>query len=101
MIDRIIVANWRLDIAKSPAFMLQKKTAGTPYTLRFAGRCRTRVPLYARSHAVRAYISEVGYSFSSFDMLAVCTAVQHTAFSSLTWKEKAPHGTAAPQKQQK
>ena len=61
MIDRITtVANWRLDIAKSPAAMLQEKTARTPCTLRFAGGCRTYVALNARSHAVRTYIPEVG-----------------------------------------
>ena len=58
--------------------MLQEKPARTPYTLRVEGGCRTYVALYARLHAVRTYIS-----FSSSDiMLAVCTAVRNTAFSS-------------------
>ena len=39
----IVVANWRLDNAKSPAAMLQEKTARTPHTLRIAGDCRTYV----------------------------------------------------------
>ena len=60
MIDRTaVVANWRLDNSKSPAAMLQEKAARTPYTLRVAGGCRTYVALYARSHAVRTYITEV------------------------------------------
>ena len=46
-----VVANWRLDNAKSPAAMLQEKTARTPHTLRVAGGS-TR---HARSHAVRIY----------------------------------------------
>ena len=37
----IVVANWRLDNAKSPAAMLQEKTARTPHTLRLPGGCRT------------------------------------------------------------
>ena len=39
----IVVANWRLDSAKSPAAMLQEKTAQTPHTLRLPGGCRTYV----------------------------------------------------------
>ena len=77
----IVVANSRFDNAKSPAAMLQEKTAQTPHTLRVAGgsaRC-------ARSHTVRTHMPLVGYEylFSSFDILAVCT------------KEKGQHGTAA------
>ena len=62
MADLIIsvVANWRLDNAKSPAAMLQEKTARAPHTLRVAGGCRACVSLYARSHAVRTHIPEVG-----------------------------------------
>ena len=37
----IIVANWRLDNAKSPAAMLQEKTARKPQTLRVADVVRT------------------------------------------------------------
>ena len=77
---KIVVANWRLDNAKSPTAMLQAKTARTPHTNSSDGT-------YTRSHAVRTYIPQVGYLFSSLDMLAVCT------------KEKAQHGTAAPRKQ--
>ena len=43
----IVVANWRLGNAKSPAALLQEKTARTPHTLRISGRiaggCRTYV----------------------------------------------------------
>ena len=43
----IVVANWRLDNAKSPAVVLQEKTDRTPHTLRIAGRiagdCHTYV----------------------------------------------------------
>ena len=60
--------------------MKREKTARTPHTVRVAGSFAR----HARSHAVRAYIPQVGQSFSCFDMLAVCT------------KEKAQHGTAAP-----
>ena len=56
----IVVANWRLDNAKSPAAMLQEKTARTPHTLRVAD-------------VVRTYIPQVGYLFSSFDLLYVYT----------------------------
>ena len=52
----LIVSNWRLDNTKSPAAMLQEKTARTPHTLRVAGGSAR----YARSHAVRAYIPQVG-----------------------------------------
>ena len=52
--------NWRLDNAKSPATMLQEKTARTPGTLRVAGGCQTYVALNARSHAAYTYIPEVG-----------------------------------------
>ena len=51
------VANWRLDNAKSLAAMLQEKTARTPHTLRVAGA------RYARSHAARTYIPQVGCLF--------------------------------------
>ena len=51
-----VVATWRLDNAKSPAAMLQGKTARTPHTLRVAGVFAR----YARSHAVRTYIPQVG-----------------------------------------
>ena len=50
------VANWRLDNAKSPTAMLQERTARTPHTLRVAGGFAR----YARSHAVRTYIPQVG-----------------------------------------
>ena len=63
----IIVAHWRLGNARSPAAMLQEKTARTPHTLRVAGGSAR----YARSHAVRTHIPQVGYLFSSFDMLYV------------------------------
>ena len=49
----IVVANWRLDNAKSPAAMLQEKTARKPHTIRVAD-------------AVRTYIPQGGYLFSSF-----------------------------------
>ena len=39
----IVVANWRLDNAKSPAAMLQEKTARKPHTLRVADVVRTYV----------------------------------------------------------
>ena len=42
----IVVANWRLDNAKSPADMLQEKTGRKAHTLRDAGgslTCRTYV----------------------------------------------------------
>ena len=45
----IVVANWRLDIAKSPAAMLKETKAWTPHMLRAPGGSAT----YARSHAVR------------------------------------------------
>ena len=64
----IVIANWRLDNAKSPAAMLQAKTARTPHTNRSDGT-------YTRSHAVRTYIPQVGYLFSSLDMLYVCTCI--------------------------
>ena len=74
----IVVANWRLDNAKSPAAMIQEKTARTPHTLCVAGGSAR----YPRSHAVRTYIPQVGHLFSSFDMLYVwkrkhSTAQQH------------------------
>ena len=50
----IVVANWRLDNAKSPTAMLQEKTARKPQTLRVAD-------------VVRTYIPQVGYLFSCFD----------------------------------
>ena len=50
----IAVATWRLDNAKSPAAMLQEKTAREPQTLRVAD-------------VVRTYIAQVGYLFSSYD----------------------------------
>ena len=50
----IVVVNWRLDIAKSPAAMLEEKAARKPHTLRVAD-------------VVRTYIPQVGYLFSSFD----------------------------------
>ena len=37
----VVVTNWRLDNAKSPAAMIQEKTARTPHTLLIAGGCRT------------------------------------------------------------
>ena len=37
----IVIANWRLDNDKSPAAMLQEKTARTPHTLRVADVVRT------------------------------------------------------------
>ena len=76
--ELLVVANWRLNTAKSPAAVLQEETARAPYTLRvasgsaryarshvvrthrFAGGCRTYVALYSRSQAVRTYIPEVG-----------------------------------------
>ena len=58
----IVVLNWRLDNAKSPAAMLQEKTARTP--LRIAGGSAR----YARSHAVRTYIPHVRYPF----LLLIC-----------------------------
>ena len=65
----IVTANRRLDNAKSPAAILQEKTAPTPartpHTLRVAD-------------VVRTYIPQVGYydSVSSFDMLSyVCTRI--------------------------
>ena len=39
----IVVPNWRLDNAKSPAAMLKEKTARTPHTLRVVSGCRTYV----------------------------------------------------------
>ena len=51
----IVVANWRLDNAKSPANMLQEKKVPTPHTLRVAGGSAG----CARSHAVRTYIPQV------------------------------------------
>ena len=60
----IVAANWRLDIAKSPVTMLQEKTARTPHTLRVAGGSAR----YARSHATRTYIPQVGQLLSSFHM---------------------------------
>ena len=44
----IVVANWRLDNAKSPGAMLQEKAAWKPHTFRVAD-------------VVRAYIPQVGY----------------------------------------
>ena len=63
-----VIANRRLDIAKSPAATLQEKTPRTPHTLRVAGGS-TR---YARSRVVRTYPQDVGYLLSSFDMVCVC-----------------------------
>ena len=58
----IVVTKWQLDNAKSPAPMLQEKTARTPHTLlRVVGGSAR----YSRSHAVRTYIPPVGYLFSS------------------------------------
>ena len=80
----IVVANWRLHKAKSPAAMLQEKTALTPHKLRVAGGSAR----YARSHAVRTYIRIPGrVLIFLFRYTAVCT------------KEKEQHDTAAPQKQ--
>ena len=61
----IVVANWRLDNAKSPAAMLQEKTARTPHTLRLPGGCRT-------------YIPQVRYLFSFFDMMYVRKTRKHS-----------------------
>ena len=62
----IVVANWRLDSAKSSAAMLQEeKTARMSHMLRIAGA------RYAGSHAVHTYIPQVGYQFCIFDMLYV------------------------------
>ena len=55
----VFVLNWRLDNAKSPAAMLREKTARTPHTLRVAGGSAR----YARSHAVRRYIPQMGDNF--------------------------------------
>ena len=52
----IVVANWRLDNTKSPATMLQGKTARTPHTLCVTGGSAR----YACSHAVRTYIHTPG-----------------------------------------
>ena len=81
-----------------PLRSLTTKESGTEQTVQTIIRCKqaickcqelhgpsrktTRLP-----HAVRTYIPQVGYLFSSFDMLYVRK------------KEKAKHGTAAPQKQ--
>ena len=51
-----VLANWRLDNAKSLAAMLHEKTVRTPHTARVAGGFAR----YPRSHAVRAYIPQVG-----------------------------------------
>ena len=37
----VLILNWRLDNAKSPAAMLQEKNARTPHTLRVADVVRT------------------------------------------------------------
>ena len=50
-----ILANWRHDNAKSPAAMLQEKTARTPHTLCVTGGS-TRSARYAHSHVVRTYV---------------------------------------------
>ena len=55
--------------------MLQEKIAWTPYTLRVAGGSAR----YARSHAVRTYIPQIGYLFSCLDMLYVRTRKHSTA----------------------
>ena len=73
----IVVANWRLDNTKSPAAMLQEKTARTPHPLRVAGGSARP----ARSHAVRTYVHTPGRVLILFLRYAVCT------------KEKAQHGT--------
>ena len=74
----IEVANWRLDNGKSPATMLQEKTARTPHTLRVGGGSAH----HARSHAVRTNIPQVGPTLLSIWLLYVrkrkhSTAQQH------------------------
>ena len=58
----IEVATWRLENAKSPAAMLQEKTAQTPHTLRV-------------EDVVRTYTPQVRFLIFSSGMLHVCTRI--------------------------
>ena len=105
MIDPIIIAaKWRLDNAKSPAAMLQEKTARTPHIYASLRGWLPAVRGTLRSLTCRTYVHTRGrvilLLFRHYVMLSVCTVVRHTAFSSLAWKHNAQHDTgAAPQKQ--
>ena len=90
--NHIVVTHCRLDNAKSPTAMLQEKTARTPHTFRIAGGSA----LYARSHAVRTYIPQVGYLLL-FLMLSNCcmkreNTARHSSIAAKTVKMKQNFG---------
>ena len=67
----IVVANWRIDDAKSPDAMLQEETARKPHTLRVAD-------------VVRTYITQVECLFCPFDTwyaLFLCLYVRKRKYS--------------------